>query len=105
MSVPPFPESLLEIPGFTPIDDEHGIFLVDPPVAPTPGDTDPTFGHWCPRPGYHVETDEPLFPRYVMAGTGLHTVHSRDPWHLEASLLCEDCGCHGWIREGRWVSA
>lgn len=34
-----------------------------------------------------------------------HEVLSRDPLHIEASILCEDCGTHGWVRDGRWVTA
>lgn len=34
-----------------------------------------------------------------------HEVLSTDPLHIEASILCEDCGTHGWVRDGRWVSA
>jgi hypothetical protein len=34
-----------------------------------------------------------------------HEVITRDPLHIEASILCPDCGTHGWIRNGRWVEA
>lgn len=100
---PHFPEYLTSLTGFQVIDAERGVFLVDPPLG-TADTTNPSFGHWCKRPGYHIETGEPLFPRYVLAGTGDHTVHSREPWHLEASLLCTDCELHGWIRDGRWIN-
>lgn len=30
---------------------------------------------------------------------------SMDPLTVEPSILCRRCGHHGWIREGRWVSA
>lgn len=77
------------------IDSEVGIYL-----SPTfrNDTTNPTFWHWC------VSKMNPE-GRWDAAGTPLHTVHSRDPWHLEASLVCHDCGVHGWIREGRWISA
>ena len=32
------------------------------------------------------------------------TVISFDPLHVEPSILC-DCGDHGFIRDGRWVTA
>lgn len=33
------------------------------------------------------------------------TLVSREPLHLEPSLLCRACGDHGWIRGGKWVPA
>ena len=30
---------------------------------------------------------------------------SREPLTLEPSILCRECGNHGFIREGRWVPA
>lgn len=24
---------------------------------------------------------------------------------IDPSILCEDCGMHGWVRDGRWVTA
>jgi hypothetical protein len=32
-------------------------------------------------------------------------VVSEDPLTLSPSLLCQLCGDHGWIRDGRWVVA
>lgn len=40
----------------------------------------------------------------LMLGQG-HEVITRDPLHIEASILCPDCNTHGWIRNGRWVDA
>lgn len=76
------------------IDAAVGVYL-----SPTFRDdtTNPTFWHWC--------TGTPNGPRWLAMGTPLHTVHSEYPWHLEASLLCPECGLHGWIRDGKWVSA
>lgn len=31
------------------------------------------------------------------------TVESWDPLTLSPSLLCPQCGHHGWIRDGKWV--
>lgn len=33
------------------------------------------------------------------------TLVSLDPLHLEPSVLCTICGCHGFIRGGKWVEA
>lgn len=33
------------------------------------------------------------------------TVLSEAPIHIEPSLLCNACGHHGFIRDGRWVQA
>ncbi|MDX3527145.1 hypothetical protein P1P75_11995 [Streptomyces sp. ID05-39B] len=65
----------------------------------------PTFWHWC-------KTLEGVPPEHkvhegcwVAAGTGAHTLVSRDPLHLEPSLLWNCCGIHGFVRNGQWVSA
>lgn len=34
-----------------------------------------------------------------------HSLISREPMHIEASVLCATCGDHGWIRDGKWVTA
>lgn len=31
------------------------------------------------------------------------TIEQEEPLTLSPSLLCTRCGCHGWVREGRWV--
>ena len=33
------------------------------------------------------------------------TVESEDPLTLSPSILRTECGCHGFIRQGRWVDA
>lgn len=33
------------------------------------------------------------------------TLVSLDPLHVEPSLLCRECGDHGFIRDGVWVPA
>jgi hypothetical protein len=40
----------------------------------------------------------------LVSGTH-HRLISEDPLHIEPSLLCEFCGDHGFIRDGRWVPA
>lgn len=32
-------------------------------------------------------------------------VHSLDPLHVEPSILCRNCGNHGFIRNGKWEDA
>ena len=59
------------------------------------------YRHLCSRTG-HVR--HALGVIDVTSGK-YHTLHSRDPLHVEASVLCPDCGDHGWIRDGKWVSA
>lgn len=34
-----------------------------------------------------------------------HTIESINPLSVKESVLCQDCGYHGYIREGRWVPA
>lgn len=51
-------------------------------------------GGWVP---FNVES------RYIHDSTPKWEVKSLDPLHLEPSLLC-NCGHHGFIREGKWVS-
>ena len=41
-----------------------------------------------------IEPDKPMW-----------TVESWEPLTLSPSLLCRACGCHGWIRDGKWVPA
>jgi len=33
-----------------------------------------------------------------------HTIVAEDPLTVTPSILCPDCGLHGFITEGRWVS-
>ena len=66
-------------------------------------DPNPWLLHYClmkdrPRNEYN--------PAWVWAGTGLHTLVSRHPLHLEPSIgwmTC--CGSHGFIRGGQWIAA
>jgi hypothetical protein len=51
--------------------------------------------HWCTAGAGH----------WAASGTGLHTVASLDPVHLEPSLLFSCCGVHGFLRGGKWVDA
>ena len=46
-------------------------------------------------------------PELEKAGLGWHAwkVEQWEPLTLSPSLLCETCGDHGFIRDGRWVQA
>lgn len=35
-------------------------------------------------------------------GPAGHVVHSTDPLTITASILCGDCGLHGFVTEGAW---
>lgn len=62
-------------------------------LAATPADT--IVWHWCPANG-----------RWEGAHIGLHTIVSREPLTITASLYRPDCcGWHGWITDGKWVPA
>lgn len=37
--------------------------------------------------------------------TPIHQLVSEDPLHVEPSILCPECGDHGYIRDGQWVPA
>jgi hypothetical protein len=68
-------------------------------------ETNPTFWHWCTAleavpPERRVQDG-----CWVAAGTSTHKLVSREPLHLEPSLLWPCCGLHGWVRDGKWVSA
>lgn len=57
--------------------------------------------HYCRQLG--VDMLPAYRDRWVWAGTGLHTVVSRDPLHLEPSIgWMQCCGRHGFIRNGLW---
>lgn len=43
--------------------------------------------------------------RSLPLGTEGWTVVQRNPLTLSPSLLCKNCGLHGFIREGKWVKA
>jgi hypothetical protein len=40
----------------------------------------------------------------LMIGQG-HTVVTREPLTIVASILCSDCGLHGFVTNGVWVPA
>lgn len=74
----------------------------DPPIQVTEeiyygwpeGEERPWIWHWCAKRGH-----------WTGAGTGRHDLVSREPLHLEPSLIWPCCGLHGWIRSGLWTPA
>jgi hypothetical protein len=79
---------------YTQGDDNHhvGVGIIEFHKTPT--------GEWC---GGSILFDIPENAAYV--GAPMWTVVSREPLHLEPSLLCTSCGHHGFIRNGVWVNA
>lgn len=68
-------------------------------------ETNPTFWHWC-KALDGVPKDRKVHEgSWVAANTSAHTLVSREPLHLEPSLLWRCCGLHGWVRGGKWRSA
>lgn len=43
--------------------------------------------------------------RGIEPGKAMWTVESWEPLTLSPSLLCQRCGDHGFVRNGRWVVA
>lgn len=41
----------------------------------------------------------------IDVSTPVHTLVCEEPLHVEPSILCSQCGDHGYLREGRWVKA
>lgn len=82
------------LPEVTTIDEGLGVYLSPSHLEDAPN---PVFWHWC-RNTHNG-------PRWLGMRTPLHTVESTDPWTLSPSLLCDFCGLHGFISNGRWINA
>lgn len=41
-------------------------------------------------------------PRLVLDGPSGHVITRNDPLTVTPSVACDDCGLHGFIRDGRW---
>lgn len=63
----------------------------------------PIFWHWCPA-YVGLPKEQMVHGGWVGAGTSAHTLISRQPLHLEPSLLWTCCGTHGYVRNGEWTS-
>ncbi len=58
------------------------------------------FEHRCDRGDRGVVICAPA----LQLGNG-HRIEQDDPLAITPSILCPDCDTHGFIRDGRWVSA
>jgi hypothetical protein len=58
------------------------------------------FEHRCDRS--HRAAGVIVCAPALQIGNG-HTVVTRDPLTIVASILCSDCGTHGFVTAGRWV--
>ncbi|MGW0580483.1 hypothetical protein ACWD25_32015 [Streptomyces sp. NPDC002920] len=67
--------------------------------------TNPTFWHWCKALEAVPEDLKVHAGCWVAASTSAHTLVSREPLHLEPSLLWNCCGLHGFVRDGAWIPA
>ncbi len=61
------------------------------------------FRHRCDRGDRGVIICSPAL-RIGTHGPG-HAVVTADPLTISPSILCPDCGDHGFVRDGTWVSA
>lgn len=63
---------------------------------------DVRFAHRCDResPGRGIVDCAPL----LQIGGG-HTIVTRTPLTISPSILCDDCGTHGFVQQGQWVPA
>lgn len=78
----------------TTINADLGIYLSPSHLEDAPN---PVFWHWCRKTS--------AGPRWLGMRTPLHEVENTDPWTLTPSLLCDLCGLHGFIRDGKWIRA
>lgn len=58
-------------------------------------------GEWCAGGGDFSNVEPP--DREAVPDRW--TLVSLEPLHFEPSILCRECGSHGYIRDGAWVSA
>lgn len=70
----------------------------------------PLIWHWCDRSVAKTRDSDRLpewyEPQWVAGGTMAHDLVAVEPLHIEPSFLMPACcGIHGFIRNGRWVSA
>lgn len=78
--------------GDWPFNHEH-----DPPTH------DIAWVHRCTNHGNMGPTL--VLARIDVSSGNYHTLVSREPLHIEASILCVACKDHGFIRDSRWVKA
>lgn len=56
------------------------------------------FEHLCDRPGRGIIVCAPLLNEG-------HQLVSQNPLTITPSILCPDCGTHGFVTNGKWVPA
>lgn len=64
------------------------------------------FEHRCDRGKRGVVVCAPALRLGPHAGEyllGGHRIERADPLTISPSILCSDCGTHGFVRDGRWV--
>lgn len=66
------------------------------------GHANPVFWHGCAPVNPELTASG---TRWIAANAEGHQMVTREPLHLEPSLLWTCCGLHGFVREGKWVSA
>lgn len=90
----------MEVPDLTLVSVVDSIYPLDDDVMSVifpKGDGPPHFRHRC-----LAKRGDSIHERIAAPSLAKHTVVSRDPLHLEASILCLDCGTHGFVRDGHW---
>jgi len=65
-------------------------------LLPTTGAPEFLWWHRCPKRAAW---------RQIGGTTSGHKVTSHDPVTIQGSLLCTDCGAHGFVEDGRWRKA
>lgn len=77
-------------------------------ITYTQGDSDEPAGllerHPCKTDDRHAGS-VPFVPHIDHPEWPTWEVQQWEPLTITPSVLCRTCGCHGWIREGRWVPA
>lgn len=96
-----------------PPDEEHEEFVRR--IAPNDAGSDHFWGwsqydgmmFWAHRCTHHGNSPEPIMVLGTIdySPTGGHELISREPVHIEPSILCSDCQDHGFLRDGRWEPA
>lgn len=93
--VPPTDWPGLEMTGVTKLtDDIYFGWVAD--------HANPMFWHWCTAADPELTATG---TRWIAANSESHTQVSREPLHLEPSLLWQCCGLHGFVRDGNWIPA
>lgn len=93
-------EPFLVPPGWT------GAVIIRNPLGPrfrvlTYTDGTARFEHRCDRGERGSVVCAPVLQ---LSTPGGHRITQTAPLTVEPSILCPDCGTHGFIREGRWVN-